>query len=148
MEEVSVPRPEGAQEIIKRWDPFNRGEFPAAYLKQLYLAMLRMPVEVRAEGKGEKYVVLIPAYACKEDLQQAIKDGMLIRNRTFVQSTELVCSQLLCTALTSLPRHYFILMRYFAGGHGHLKHNLPASRVSDSVEGYEEVAALRPIGRF
>ena len=63
--------------------------------------MLRMSVEVRAEGKGEKYVVSISAYACKEDLKQAVKDDMLLHNRNFVQSTELVCSQLLCTALIS-----------------------------------------------
>ena len=57
MEEVSAPGPEGAQEIIKRREPFNRGKSLAAHLEQLYPAMLRMPVEVRAEGKGEKYVV-------------------------------------------------------------------------------------------
>ena len=49
MEEVLAPRSEGAQEIINRWKPFNRGESSAAHLEQLYLAMLRMPVEVRAE---------------------------------------------------------------------------------------------------
>ena len=75
MEEVSAPGLEGAQEIIKRWEPFNRGKSLAAYLEQLYPAMLWMPVEVRAEGKGEKYAVLIPAYACKEDLKQAVEDG-------------------------------------------------------------------------
>ena len=84
MEEVSAPRPKGAQEIIKRWEPFNMGESPATYLELLYPAMLWMPVEVRVEGKGEKYVVLIPAYSCKEDLKQAIEDDMLIGNRNFV----------------------------------------------------------------
>ena len=78
MEEVSASGLEGAQEIIKRWEPFNRGESPIAYLEQLYPAMLWMLVEVRDEGKGEKYVVSIPAYACKEDLKQAVEDGMLI----------------------------------------------------------------------
>ena len=67
--------------------------------------MLLMPVKVRAEGKGEKDVVSIPAYACKEDLKQVVEDGMLIRNRNFLQSAELVCSQLLCIALKSLPSH-------------------------------------------
>ena len=110
--------------------------------------MLRMLVEVRAEGKGEKYVVSIPAYACKEDLKQAVKDGMLIRNHNFIPSTELVCLQLLCTALISLPNYSFILMCYFAGGHDHLEHDLPALRVSDSTEGCKEVAALRLIGHF
>ena len=51
-----------------------------------------MPVEVQAEWKGEKYVVLIPAYTCKKDLKQVVEDGMLIRNRNFVQSVELVRS--------------------------------------------------------
>ena len=81
--------------------------------------MLWMPVEVRAEGKGEKYVVSILAYACKEDLKQAVEDGMLICNRNFVQSAEMVCLQLLCTSLISIPNYSFILMRYFAGGYGH-----------------------------
>ena len=54
--------------------------------------MLRMPVDVRAEGKGAKYVISIPTYACKEDLKQVVEDGMLIRNHNFVQSVELVRS--------------------------------------------------------
>ena len=69
MKEVSTPVPEGAQEIINCWKPFNRGESPATHLEQLYPTMLRMPVEVQAKGKGEKYAVSIPAYACKEDLK-------------------------------------------------------------------------------
>ena len=94
--------------------------------------MLWMPIEVRTEGKGEKYVVSIPAYACKEDLKQVVEDGMLIRNRNFVQLAELVCLQLLCTALISLSNYSFILMRYFLGSHGYPEHNLPAPRVSDT----------------
>ena len=148
MEEVSAPGPESAQEIINRWKPFNRGESPTPHLEQLYLAMLRMEVEVRAKGKGEKYVVLISVYACKEDLKQVVEDGMLIRNHNFVQSMELVHSSLLCTVLVSLPSYCFILMRSFVGCYGYLEHDLSASRVPDSTEGCREVAALRPIGRF
>ena len=92
MEEVSALRLEGAQEIINRWKPFNQGESMASHLEQLYPTMLRIPIDVRAEGKGEKYVVSIPTYACKEDLKQVVEDGRLIRNRNFVQSTELVHS--------------------------------------------------------
>ena len=91
---------------------------------------------------------MILAYACKEDLKQAVEVGLLIRNRNFVQLMELVCLQLLCTALISLPNYSFILMRYFAGGHCYSEHDLLASRVSDSVEICKEVAALRPIGHF
>ena len=50
MEEVSAPGPEGAQEIINRWKPFNRGESSVAYLEQLYPTLLQMSVAVRAEG--------------------------------------------------------------------------------------------------
>ena len=44
MEEVSVLRPEGDQEIINRWRSFNRGESPTAHMHQLYLALFRMSV--------------------------------------------------------------------------------------------------------
>ena len=54
--------------------------------------MLRMPVEVRAEGKGENYAISFLAYASKEDLKQVVEDGMLIRNHKFFQSAELVHS--------------------------------------------------------
>ena len=110
--------------------------------------MLRMPVKVRVEGKDEKYAVSTLAYTCKEDLKQAVEDGMLIHNRNFVQSAELVLSSPLRTALTSLPSHDRILMCYFAGGHGYSKHDLPAPRVPCSVEGCREVAALYLIGHL
>ena len=58
-----------------------------------------MPVVVRAEGRGEEYVVSVPAYACKDELKQVVEDEMLIHNRNFVQLAELVCLQLLCTIL-------------------------------------------------
>ena len=78
MEEVLAPGLEGAQEIINR-----RGESPATHIEQLYPALLRMSVAMRAEGKGEEYVVSVPAYACKKDLKQVVEDDMLIRNRKF-----------------------------------------------------------------
>ena len=68
MEEVSVPGPEGAQEIIDRWRPFNRGESPTDYLHDLYPVMLRMPVTVRAAEQGEEYTILVSAGTIKEDL--------------------------------------------------------------------------------
>ena len=92
MEEISASGPEGAQEIINCWTPFNRGYSPAIHMEQLYLALLRMPVAIRVEGKGEEYAVSVLAYACKEDLKQVVEDNMLIRNRNFVQSAELVSS--------------------------------------------------------
>ena len=61
-------------------------------MEQLYQALLRIPVAVRARGKDEEYVVSVPTYACKEDLKQVVEDNMLIRNHNFVQSAELVSS--------------------------------------------------------
>ena len=55
------------------------------------------------------------SYACKDDLKKVVEDDMLIRNRNFVQLTELVCLQLLCTVLVSFPSYFLILMRSFAG---------------------------------
>ena len=53
-------------------------------MHQLYPALLRMHVAVWAEERGEEYVVLDPAYACKDQLKQVVEDGLLIRNRNFV----------------------------------------------------------------
>ena len=61
-------------------------------MEQLYPALFRMWIAVRAEVRGEEYVVSVLAYACKEDLKQVVEDGMLISNRNIVQSAELVCS--------------------------------------------------------
>ena len=83
MEEVTVPRPEGAQEIVDWWRPFNRGESSTDHLHDLYPTMLRMPVTVLAEGQGEEYNISVPVGTIKEDLQQMIEDGMQVRNRNF-----------------------------------------------------------------
>ena len=107
-----------------------------------------MPIEVRAKGKGEKYAVSIPTYAYKEDLKQVVEDGMLIRNRNFVQSTKLVRSLLMYTVLVSFVSYCFILMRFSASCHSYPKHDLPTLRVSDSVEVCGKVAALRSIDHF
>ena len=68
MEEISVPRPEDAQEIINWWRPFNRGESSTDHLHELYPVMLQMPVVVRAGGQGEEYPVSVPVGTTKEDL--------------------------------------------------------------------------------
>ena len=60
-------------------------------------------------------LVVIAAYTYKEDLKQVVEDGMLIHNRNFIQSAELVRSELLCTVLVSLSSYCFILMNSFAG---------------------------------
>ena len=90
MEEVLAARPEGAQEIINRLRPFNRGESLVDHLYQLYPTLLQMPKAVRAKGRGEEYAVSIPAFTGKEDLLQMVEDEMLVCNRNFAQSTKLV----------------------------------------------------------
>ena len=104
-------------------------------MHQLYPALLQMPVVVRDEGRGEEYAVSIPAYACKDELKQVVEDGMLIRNRNFVQSEELVCLQPLCTVLVLFLSYCLILMRSFVGHYDYPEYDLPASRISVSAEG-------------
>ena len=50
--------------------------------------MLWMPVAARGMGLGEDYSVSIPAWTRKEDIEQIIDDGIQVRNRNYVQSTE------------------------------------------------------------
>ena len=89
-EEVSAPGLEDVKRIVCRWMPFNRGESAVDRLNSLYLVMLRMPVAAWANGVGEDYSVTVPAGTNKEDLQQIIEDGIQIRNRNYIQSSELV----------------------------------------------------------
>ena len=105
MEEVTVPEPKGAQEIVDWWRPFNRGESSADHLHDLYPTMLRMPVTVRVRGQGKEYNILVPCSTSKEDLQQMIEDGMQVRNRNFDQSTELVSSEALFLILVLFSNH-------------------------------------------
>ena len=98
-------------------------------MQQLYPALLRMPVVVWVEGRGEEYVVLVPAYACKDELKQVVEDGMLIRNRNFVQSAELVCLQLLCTILELFSSYGLILMRSLVYHYDYPEYDLPTSRI-------------------
>ena len=90
MEEVTAPGPGGIKLILHRWKPFNRGEFAADRLDDLYPRTLRMPVTVCEAGLGEEYSMEVPMGTIKEDIQQIVQDGMQIRNRNFVQSAELV----------------------------------------------------------
>ena len=107
-----------------------------------------MPVAVQAGEIGEEYIVPVPAYTCKDDLKQVVEDGMLIRNRNFVQLEELVCFPLLCIIPVLFRSHCLTLMCSFAGYHGYLEHDLPASRTPVSVGGCEEAMTLCSVGRF
>ena len=88
-----------------------------------------MLVAVWAEGRGEEYVVSVLAYACKDELEQVVEYGMLIRNRNFVQSAELLCLQLLCSVIVLFPSYCLILMRSFTGHYGYPEYDLLASRI-------------------
>ena len=59
-------------------------------LNNLYPHMLRIPVAARGMGLGEDYSVSVPAVTWKEEIQRIIDDGIQVRNRNYVQSTELV----------------------------------------------------------
>ena len=52
--------------------------------------MLRMPVAARGMGLGEDNSVSVPAETRKEDIERIIDDRIQVRNRKYVQSTELV----------------------------------------------------------
>ena len=117
-------------------------------MHQLYPTLFRMPVAVRAKGRGEEYVVSIPAYACKDELKQVVEEGMLIRNRNFVQSVELVYLQLLCFVIVLFMSYCLILMRPFTSHYDYSEYDLLASRIPVSIEGCGEAATLRSIDRF
>ena len=107
-----------------------------------------MPVAVRAKGKGEEYAVLVPAYACKDDLQQVVEDRMQIRNLNFFKLTKLVSLQLPCTVLELFLSYYLILLCYLAGYYCYPEHDLPALGIPVLAEGCREATALGSIDRF
>ena len=126
MEEVSVPGPKDAQEIIDWWRPFNRGESLADHLQDLYLVMLRMPVAVWAGGQGEEHTISVPVGTIKEDLQQMIEDGMQVHNRNFAQSTKLVSLKALYLVI-ALFLSYFRIINMFLRRHLLLSGPWPSS---------------------
>ena len=88
-----------------------------------------MPIAVRAERRGEEYAVSVLAYACKDKLKQVVEDRMLIRNCNFVQSTELVCLQLLCIVLVLFSSYFLFLTRSFVGHYDYPEYDLPTSKI-------------------
>ena len=90
MEEVTAPGPNEIKSILHHWRPFNRGEFAADRLDDLYPRMLRLPVRAREARQGEEYSIVVPIGTVKEDIYQIVEDGIQICNRNFVQTAELV----------------------------------------------------------
>ena len=88
--EISAPGEEEVRKILRCLEPFHRGESAATRLNDLYPAMYRVPVIARGMGLHETYTVPVPVSTHREDFLQIIDDGIQVRNRNFVQSTELV----------------------------------------------------------
>ena len=88
--EISAPMEEEAKDILRRWEPFHRGASVANRLNSLYPPMYRVPVAARGMGLHEDYSVPVPASTPKEDFLQIFNDGIQVKNRNFVQSTELI----------------------------------------------------------
>ena len=70
--EVLAPGADEVKRIMRRWEPFHRGESAADQLNNLYPHMLWMPIAARAMGLGEDYMVSVPAGTRKEDIQRIV----------------------------------------------------------------------------
>ena len=88
--EVSALGAEEVKDILRRWEPFYREASSADRLGNLYPHIYRVPVVARGMGLREDYTMTLPTSTPKEDFLQIIDDGIQVRNRNFVQSTELV----------------------------------------------------------
>ena len=88
--EVSAPRAEEVKDILRRWEPFHRGASTADQLGNLYLHIYRVPIVAQGLSLREDYTVTLPTSTPNEDFMQIINDGIQVRNRNFLQSTELV----------------------------------------------------------
>ena len=88
--EVSAPGLEEVKDILRRWEPFHHEASVANRMNNLYPHIYRVPVTACGMGLHEDYSVNLPTSTPKEDFQQIIDDVIHVRNRNFVQSTELV----------------------------------------------------------
>ena len=88
--EISAPGMEEVKDILRCWEPFHRKASAADRLDNLYLHIYRVLVAARGMGLREDYSVTLHASTPKEDFLQIIDDGIQVRNRNFIQSTELV----------------------------------------------------------
>ena len=87
---MSAPGMEEVKDILRRWEPFHRGASAANRLDNLYPYIYRVSAVALGMGLREDYSVTLPDSTSKEDFLQIIDDGIQVRNRNFVQSTELV----------------------------------------------------------
>ena len=87
---MSAPRAEEVKDILRRWEPFHCGASVADRLGNLYPHIYRVSVVARGLGLRVDYTMTLFASTPNEDFLQIIDDGIQVRNRNFVQSTELV----------------------------------------------------------
>ena len=88
--EVSALGAEEVKDILRCWEPFHYEASVADRLGNLYLHMYRLPVAARGLGLHEDYTMTLLVATPNEDIQRIIDNGIQVRNRNFVQSTELV----------------------------------------------------------
>ena len=81
---------EEVKDILRRWEPFHREASMAEGLSNLYPHIYWLPVVARGLGLHEDYTMTLPAATPKEDIPRIIDEGIQVRNRNFVQLTELV----------------------------------------------------------
>ena len=88
--EVTTPGMEEVKGLLHRWEPFHREASAADRLNNLYSHIYRVLVVSHGMGLHEDYSVNLPTSTPKEDFQQIVDDEILVWNRNFVQSTELI----------------------------------------------------------
>ena len=84
---VTTPGVEEVKGILRRWEHFHREASAADRLNNLYPHIYRVLIVARGMGIHEDYSVNLPTSTPKEDFQQIVDDGILVRNRNFVQLT-------------------------------------------------------------
>ena len=82
--EVTALSVEEVKSILRRWEPFHREASPANRLNNLYPHIYRFLVVIRGMGLHENYSINLPTSTPKEDFQQIVEDGILVRNHNFV----------------------------------------------------------------
>ena len=88
--EISAPGAGEVKNILCRWEPFHWGASAADRLGNLYPHMFWIPVVAQGMGLCKDYTMNVLAGTQKEDILRIIDDGIQVRNRNYVQSTELV----------------------------------------------------------
>ena len=79
-----MPGTDEVKFIVRRLEPFHRGEAAADRTNNLYPPMYQMSVAAQGMGLGEDYSVSVPEGTRKEDIEPIIDNGIQVSNRNFV----------------------------------------------------------------